>query len=296
MDQIIANTPQKRRYEKPIKILSIISLACITFGCLRCFLYVYNGKIEFFFPSIGGNYELYFFWLWERLFRGLLPCILLFLSVWRFQAGKLEKFVLPIILGIFVFFSCFDLLFYAPFHWSHTYSIGAIFTTWKDYGYYLRFYFWSYLTEFLLYVSQPILLGLSTWFVLKKPASRNVLPLIALCLGCLAKPEYSTPLFEILQNVGWYLQCYFSYLIRDPVEFILIELYTLGFIALCAALCLLLLSKREFSTQTQAKKIAEKVENMPPERALRYLKKQYDRGNISEEEYQARRSKLIQML
>lgn len=188
----------------------------------------------------------------------IVPCILLALYALKFHKENNAKIFMSIIFGAFAFYALLRIV------------EGFV------------FYFYSYtIIAYIIYIAQFVAFLFATISALKN-FSNKISPIIALCVGLVTQAYY---LLEFLMNITVYIRYAPLYLLIIPMEIIVS-------VALYIALLLFVLNNNTSADDNKEKDIRL----MTPEQAIRYLNGKVALGEITEEEYQAKRAEIISKL
>ena len=274
MKQDMLQTRNPLRLRIPIIIFSLHALyfSLIQFAVLilrddHNYIYSYGGwKIEFGFPSNLSDL------LWCTVYIvPCIPCILLATYVLFLYTKPKSSIVISTVFFLIAFIPIYEYIIEVIDYLVSGYGMPRIITP-------------NFIIFDLPYIVAFVLTGLS---VLKGLRSK-VLPLTAIIVGFISEIYYfPNTIISFRHNfeLGYYL--YATYVIsRCLTTFLLL-----------VALLLFVLRNRVVPIFThQHKKQLNKISKMTPEHALKALKENFELGIISEEEYQTRRTEILEKL
>lgn len=261
MDQtnLEKRNPLKCKY--PIIILAFLSLVCSALKYVRSFETLFN---DFISPDYFFRYS---FRLFFELTITLAPSVLLLIYVLKFHSRSKATVLMPITFGIIAATPLF-------------FSIDTFIRQWRNNYDDISWYLSSITDTSAIYGLAIIVLFALLTFDALKGLSRRIILISAVAIGLL------TELFSFiyfLDGSDKFIQYSFS---SKFVGFI-------GIITLYSALLLFGLTNKIPVIISKKKK---NIEKLTPEQALKTLKKEFELGMITEEEYQAQRAKIINKL
>lgn len=271
MNQTSLEQQYTLKYKKPIILLSILSLGFTILGQIWRFIApvsLWDGY-NFRSPVVA---ELIFVVL------DIAPCVLLAIYVLKsYKEFKTTKLI-PIILGIEAVCKLYIFLIGVNAH-----PVDLIFVLYGVYSINL-------FTSSVLYISNILIFitfSLATIEALKK-SSKKVFLIVATIAGLITEFGY---LIHYSKDIFWFARGSSPYYILPSI---LGATSVLGAITFYVALLLLVAGNRVPSIIPIFSE--KKMKKMSPEQKLKYLKNKFERGLITEEEYQAQRTEIISKL
>lgn len=260
METSFFESKRKLQANKPITILTIVSLILTVICSLDCFTYYTSGSDDLWELKFSFGYGILdtIFSLLSYLIS-IAPVIVFAIYIFKFYKQFKSDVAIPISLGLIGFNPIY--------YFIRNVILGYGFSSILD-----------ILVDLIIIVS----FVLATISALKG-FSKKVYIIIAVACGVLSKFVSLTSFIGCIShyiNDGLYL-----YLFTWPLAII-------GSVALYIALLLFCLNNK----MPVAIKKEKNTEKMTPEQSLRYLKEKLELGLITEEEYQAQRAEIISKL